>query len=255
MKGEALLVSKMSDRTIRLELTGMSCANCSGTIEDRVGELAGVSSVDANYATDEGSVTYDPDAVSLGDIVDAVHDAGYGVDTETATVAISDMSCSNCAEANGEALEAVEGVVSADVNYATDEAQVTYLPSVASLSDLYDAVEDAGYSPVREDEGGDESQSSQDRRDAARNEEVRKQRRLTLFGAALSAPLLVFMADHLLSLGLFEATLFGVPLGWVQFALATPVQIALGRPFYENAYTALVKNRRANMDVLIALGS
>jgi len=246
----------MTDRTVRLELTGMSCANCSGTIEDRVGELDGVSSVDANYATDEGSVTYDPDAVSLGDIVAAVHDAGYGVDTETVTIGITDMTCSNCAQTNAEALERVAGVVSADVNYATDEAQVTYLPSVASLSELYDAVEEAGYSPVRDDEGEDgQERSSQERRDTARNEEVRKQRRLTLFGAALSLPLLVFMADHLLSLGLFETTLFGVPLGWVQFALATPVQIALGKPFYENAYKALVKNRRANMDVLIALGS
>jgi len=247
----------MTDRTIRLELTGMSCANCSGTIEDRVGDLDGVSSVDANYATDEGSVTYDPDKVSLGDIVDAVHDAGYGVDTETTTIGITDMTCSNCAQTNTEALESVEGVVSADVNYATDEAQVTYLPSAVSLSDLYDAIEDAGYSPVREDQGGEDGEeiSPEDRRDAARNEEVRKQRRLTLFGAALSLPLLVFMANHLLSLGLFETTLLGVPLGWVQFALATPVQIALGKPFYENAYTALVKNRRANMDVLIALGS
>ncbi|WP_324661961.1 heavy metal translocating P-type ATPase [Haloarcula sediminis] len=249
----------MSDHTIRLELTGMSCANCSGTIENRVGDLDGVSSVDANYATDEGSVTYDPDQVSLGDIVAAVEDAGYGVDTETTTVGITDMSCANCAEANTEALVGVEGVVSADVNYATDEAQVTYLPSVASLSDLYDAVEDAGYSPVRADaDSGDDSgsgQSASERRDAARNEEVRRQLRLTLFGAALSLPLLLFMADHLLSLGLFEAAILGVPLGWVQFALATPVQIALGKPFYENAYKALVKNRRANMDVLIALGS
>src|SRR6056297_3616148 len=137
----------MTDRTIRLELTGMSCANCSGTIEDRVGSLAGVSSVDANYATDEGSVTYDPEQVSLGDIVGAVHDAGYGVDTETTTIGITDMTCSNCAQANTEALERVEGVAAADVNYATDEAQVTYLPSMVSPSDLYAAVEDAGYSP------------------------------------------------------------------------------------------------------------
>ena len=234
----------------------MSCANCSGTIEDRVGSLAGVSSVDANYATDEGSVTYDPEQVSLSDIVDAVHDAGYGVDIETTTIGITDMTCSNCAQTNAEALEGVEGVVSADVNYATDEAQVTYLPAVVSLSDLYGTIEDAGYSPVREDQDGDgDGTSPEDRRDAARNEEVQRQRRLTLFGAALSLPLLVFMADHLLSLGLFEETLLGVPLGWVQFALATPVQIALGKPFYENAYKALVKNRRANMDVLIALGS
>ncbi|KZX47849.1 heavy metal translocating P-type ATPase [Haloarcula sp. K1] len=252
----------MSNRTTRLELTGMSCANCAGTIEESVGELDGITSVDANYATDEGSVEYDPDVVSLADIVAAVQDAGYGVATETVTVGITDMSCANCADTNEEALEATAGVIEASVNYATDEGQVTYNPADVSRSDLYDAIESAGYTPVREgsgsESGGDGSggeQSSADRRAAARNEETRRQLRLTLFGAVLSAPLLLFMTDHLFSLGLVDETVLGVPQGWVAFALATPVQILLGRPFYENSYKALVNNGRANMDVLIALGS
>ncbi|WP_324758382.1 heavy metal translocating P-type ATPase [Haloarcula sp. GH36] len=245
----------MTTRTARLELTGMSCANCSATIEERVGELAGVSHVDANYATDEGSVEYDPDQVTLAEIFDAVEDAGYGVVTETVTIGITDMSCANCAETNAEALGSTPGVVSADVNYATDEAQVTYNPADASIEDLYDAVESAGYTPVREDDNGEDGQSSSERRDAARDAETRRQRRLTLFGAAFSLPLLVMMADHLLGLGLLAGTVVGQYQGIVAFLLATPVQAVLGRPFYENAYTALVKNRRANMDVLIALGS
>jgi len=252
----------MSTRTTRLELTGMSCANCAGTIEESVGELDGVASVDANYATDEGSVEYDPDVVSLADIVAAVQEAGYGMATETVTVGITDMSCANCADTNEEALEATAGVIEADVNYATDEAQITYNPADVSRADLYDAIESAGYTPVREDggseNGGDGSggeQSGADRRAAARNEETRRQLRLTLFGAIFSAPLLLFMADHLFSLGLVGETILGVPQGWVAFALATPVQLLLGKPFYENSYKALVNNRRANMDVLIALGS
>jgi len=156
-------------------------------------------------------------------------------------------------------------VIAVDGNYATDEARVRYNPADASPGDLYDAVESAGYSPVREGEGGDgdagesggsESDARQDARDAAREGEIRRQLRLTLFGAALSAPLLLFMGDHLLLDGaLFPETVLGVRIGWVQFLLATPVQVVLGRPFYENSYTALVTNGRANMDVLIALGS
>ncbi|EMA23415.1 heavy metal translocating P-type ATPase [Haloarcula argentinensis] len=252
----------MSNRTTRLELTGMSCANCAGTIEESVGELDGIASVDANYATDEGSVEYDPDVVSLADIVAAVQDAGYGVATETVTIGITDMSCANCAEANEESLEGTAGVIDASVNYATDEAQVTYNPADVSRADLYNAIESAGYTPVREGSGsknggdGDGGeQSGADRRAAARNEETRRQLRLTLFGAVLSAPLLLFMADHLFSLGLIDETILGVPQGWVAFALATPVQMLLGKPFYENSYKALVNNGRANMDVLIALGS
>ncbi|QWC20354.1 heavy metal translocating P-type ATPase [Halorubrum sp. 2020YC2] len=253
----------MSTRTTRLDITGMSCANCSAAVGDAVESLDGVSRADANYATDEASVEYDPEETSLADIYDAIEDGGYGAVSETATVAITDMSCANCADANRDALEAVPGVVEADVNYATDEAQVRYNPADTSRSALYDAVEDAGYSPVREGEGGDgegadggSEDSDESARDAARNAEIRKQLRLTLFGAALSAPLLFFIVDNLLLGGaIVPDGVSGLDIHWVAFALATPVQVVLGRPFYVNSYKALVTNGRANMDVLIALGS
>ncbi|MGM0447857.1 MAG: heavy metal translocating P-type ATPase [Methanobacteriota archaeon] len=253
----------MSTRTTHLDITGMSCANCSASVGDAVAALDGVSRADANYATDEATVEYDPEATSLAAIYDAIEDAGYGAVSETVTVAITDMTCANCADANRDALEAVPGVVDADVNYATDEAQVRYNPAETSLSELYDAVEDAGYSPVREDESpdgegadGEIGGSDESARDAARNAEIRKQLRLTLFGAALSVPLLFFIVDNLLLGGaVVPDRLFGVGIHWVAAALATPVQVVLGRPFYVNSYKALVTNGRANMDVLIALGS
>ncbi|SDF29062.1 Cu+-exporting ATPase [Halorubrum xinjiangense] len=253
----------MSTRTTHLDITGMSCANCSASVGDAVAALDGVSRADANYATDEATVEYDPEATSLAAIYDAIEDAGYGAVSETATVAITDMTCANCADANRDALASVPGVVDADVNYATDEAQVRYNPAETSLSALYDAVEDAGYSPVRENEAGDgegadgeSGGSDESARDAARNAEIRKQLRLTLFGAALSVPLLFFLVDNLLLGGaVVPDRLFGVGVHWVAAALATPVQVVLGRPFYVNSYKALVTNGRANMDVLIALGS
>ncbi|MDB9234663.1 heavy metal translocating P-type ATPase [Halorubrum ezzemoulense] len=242
----------MGTRTVHLDITGMSCANCSATIQDTLESLTGVSEANANFATDEGSVEYDPEEVSLREIYDAIDDAGYGAVSETATIAISDMTCANCAETNETALEATPGVIDAEVNYATDEAQVTYNPADTSLDALYDAIEDTGYSPVREDDG----ESGEDARDAARQAEIRKQLRLTLFGAVLSAPLLFFLAEKfLLGGGVLPETILGVEFGWAEFLLATPVQLVLGWPFYKNSYKALVKNGRANMDVLIALGS
>ncbi|GAA0729140.1 heavy metal translocating P-type ATPase [Halorubrum trapanicum] len=232
----------------------MSCANCSGTIQDTLESLDGVSKADANFATDEGSVTYDPDEVSLQEIYEAIDEAGYGIVSETVSIAISDMTCANCAETNKTALENTPGVVTAEVNYATDEAQVTYNPAEVSLNTLYDAIEDAGYSPVRED--GDDDESGQDARDAARQAETQKQLRLTLFGAVLSAPLLFFLIDKFLLGGaIVPDAVFGVEIGWLEFLLATPVQAILGWPFYKNSYKAIVKNGRANMDVLIAIGS
>ena len=243
----------MTTRTITLDITGMSCANCSATIEDTLSEFDGVDDASANYATDEATIAYDATAVSLAELYDAIDDAGYEAVSETVRIGITDMSCANCADTNAEALESLPGVIEADVNYATDEAQVRYNPAAATIDTFYDAIENAGYEPVRE--AGDDSGDT-DARDAAREGEIRKQLRLTLVGAVLSAPLLVFLADRFLLGGaVVPESVFGVELGWIEFLLATPVQIVLGRPFYRNSYDALVKNRRANMDVLIALGS
>ncbi|EMA66356.1 heavy metal translocating P-type ATPase [Halorubrum aidingense JCM 13560] len=244
----------MKTRTAHLDITGMTCANCSGTVGEALESLDGVVEANANFATDEGSVEYDPDVVSLAEIYEAIEDAGYGAVSDTVTIGISDMTCANCVQTNETALENTPGVIAAEANFATDEAQVRYNPADTSLDALYDAIEDAGYSPVRED--GDSGESGEDARDAARQGEIRKQLRLTLFGAALSAPLLFFLAERfLLGGGILPETVFGVEFGWVEFLLATPVQAVLGWPFYKNSYNALVNNRRANMDVLIALGS
>jgi Cu+-exporting ATPase len=233
----------------------MSCANCSETVRDALTALEGVVDADVNFATDEGVVTYDPRETTLEAVYDAIKAAGYEAVSETASIGIADMSCANCAETNAEALADTPGVIEAEVNYATDEAQVRYNPADASIEELHGAIEDAGYTPVREGQDGETDDATGDARDAARRDEIRRQLRLTLFGAALGVPFLFFMLDtHLLG-GVLPASAFGVDVGWLEFLLATPVQAVLGRQFYRNAYTALVTNRRANMDVLIALGS
>ena len=227
----------------------MSCANCSTAVTEAVERLDGVESASVNYATDEGTVEYDPETVSLREIHEAVESAGYTPISADLTVAVTDMSCANCAETIQTRLLDTEGVLAAEVNYATDEAQVSYDPGVVSRDDIYDAVAAAGYSPVRE-EGDDEASAA----DAARDAETARQRRLVLFGAALSIPLSVLTMGGLVGIPVPDS-LFGVSKGWLALLLATPVQILLGREFYENSYTALVKNRTANMDVLIAMGS
>ncbi|MFB6133128.1 MAG: heavy metal translocating P-type ATPase [Halanaeroarchaeum sp.] len=241
-------------RHARLEITGMSCANCSATIEDALEDLDGVESASANFATDDGTVTYDPDRVGLSEIFDAIDAAGYGAATETVAIGVSDMSCANCAETIADRLDETPGVISSSVNYATDEASITFNPADASRTDLYEAIEAAGYSPVRERDG-EYDESEADRRQAAREEEITRQRRLVLFGAALSAPLLVMLVEHLLFPNLLPGAVGPVGIGWIAFLFATPVQVVLGKEFYRNAWNALVHNRTANMDVLIALGS
>ena len=246
----------MSERTVSLDIQGMSCASCAQSITDALDALDGISDTTINFATDEGTVTYDPEWVSLAEIYQAVDDAGYRALRESVSIGIVDMTCANCAETNQQALERASGVIRAEVNFATDEAQVEYNPAEISVDELYDAIEDAGYTPIRETESDADGQSEQNRREAARTAEIREQLRLTLFGAVLSAPLVFFLVERFLfGGGILPESILGIEFGWVEFVLATPVQAVLGWQFYKNSYKALAKNRRANMDVLIALGS
>jgi Cu+-exporting ATPase len=180
---------------------------------------------------------------------------------------IEGMSCANCAGTIENALERVDGVESTTINFATDEGTVDYDPDRTTLAAMYEAIELAGYTPVgdpsdHDPDGGengteDTERERQARRDLSREREIRRQKRLTLFGAVLSAPLLATMVVHLFAPGMVPETVpgLGVDFGWVSFVFATPVFVLLGRDFFENSYTALVRNRTANMDVLIALGA
>ncbi len=240
--------------TIRMQLDigGMSCANCSQAVTKALDEVKGVRAANVNFATDEGHVEYDPEQTSTPEIYAVIKDAGYEPRSRTISIGVTGMSCVNCSKSIEKALGSVPGVTAATANFVTDEATVEYNPAETSTAQLYETIEDAGYTPVKDDDNG---VSERERRDVARKAEIRHQLHLTVFGAALSLPLLGFMAIRLLvSPNLLPEFVFGVEFGWVEFLLTTPVQAVLGWVFYRNAYKAIVKNRTANMDVLIALG-
>ena len=242
----------MSSRTTQLEISGMSCATCSSNIEEAVGDLAGVEEVSANFAAEEGVITYDPEQVSLGRIYETVEKAGYSAERSSLTIPVTGMSCATCAESIETALAGTPGVLDADANFASDEVLVEYNPADADLATVYDAIEDAGYEPVR-DEGGDMTEQ----RERAVERELARQRRLVIGGAVLTAPFIVMMFEMAPFVGVqvVPDSLFGVDFGWIEFLLATILMATLGREFLEGAYRAFVNNRQANMDTLVAVGT
>lgn len=60
------------------DISGMSCAACSATIERRVGKMAGVDKVSVNLLSNRMEVTYDARQASPDDIVTTIEKAGYG---------------------------------------------------------------------------------------------------------------------------------------------------------------------------------
>ena len=73
-------------------------------------------------------------------------------------------------------------------------------------------------------------------------------------GAALTLPLLAVMVSDILPGHPIQHLLSGVLLGWIEFALATPVVVWAGWPFFERGWQSVV-HRSPNMFTLIAIGS
>lgn len=67
----------MSTQTQTLDIKGMHCHSCSALINETVEELAGVAKVATSRADNNSVVTFDPDVVSIDDIVAAILELGY----------------------------------------------------------------------------------------------------------------------------------------------------------------------------------
>ena len=239
----------MPEESVRLDIAGMTCANCAATVETAIAEVDAVETVSVNSATDTAQVRITPQADALTGVVDAVDAAGYSVIEASTTIPVAGMTCASCAQTIEGALAGEVGVTGVDVNVATDAVSIRYLPAVVDVETLRSVIEASGYTPL---EGDDlDADPVADARDAA----LETERYRLLFGAVMTTPLVLLMADELL-FGASIANSYGVILtGLVAFLFATAVQAVLGYPFYRNAFTALWRNRTANMDVLIALGS
>src|SRR4051812_15177739 len=69
----------MSDQTITLPITGMTCANCVATVEKGLRKLDGVEQVAVNLATEKATVTFDASKLQKADLIKQVERVGYGV--------------------------------------------------------------------------------------------------------------------------------------------------------------------------------
>ena len=238
----------MIEKQVTLPITGMHCTNCSDTIARDLRKLDGVVTADVNYATERATVAFNPSVLDESVIIERIKDSGYGVATGEIELPITGMHCVNCAATVEKALNKVQpGVVTASVNFATEKAQIAYIPSQVTPTDLIAAIEGAGYGAVESD-----PDQLVDTEQIARETEIHEQTRKFWIGVAFSLPLFLFsMARDFALLGSWSDALWG---SWLMFILATPVQFYVGWDYYTGGFKAL-RNGAANMDVLVAMGS
>ncbi len=218
-----------------IHITGMICTTCARTIAKGLSRTPGVEQADVNFASQKASLEYDPAKVNLAKIKDTVSQLGYGVATKKSVFPVVGMTCASCVARVEEALSTVPGVVSANVNLASEKATVDYLEGT-SAADMRRAVQDAGY------QLGPEAQALEDVTSAAQHE-IRAVRDKFIIAVVLAAAIMI--------LG-FVPTFTGRP--YLMWALATPVQFWAGLRFYRGAWGAL-KHKTSDMNTLIAVGT
>jgi Cu+-exporting ATPase len=239
----------MSDDKITLPVTGMTCANCAMNIERTVKKLNGVSDVRVNFAAEQAAISFDPARLQVKDVIAKINSSGYSVPTNRVEFPVTGMTCANCAANIERALKKkVSGVVNASVNFASERAAVEYLPGVATLPEMISAIEAAGYGAISPEEISAEEDAEQ----IARRAEIRDQTRKFITGAVFALPL--FILSMARDFGFIGPWSHAAWVNWLFWALATPVQFYTGWDYYVNGLKSL-RNKSANMDVLVAMGS
>jgi len=161
-------------------------------------------------------------------------------------LAITGMTCASCSNRVEKALTKVPGVVSAEVNLALESAQVIAATAAVRPAQLIAAVTAAGY---------DANLIDDDSAALTANHQPAYSWWPVALALLLSLPMAVAMLAAWLRIWLGDAMTLSLALpGWLQMALATPVQFWLGWRFYKAGWSAL-KAGSGNMDLLVAVGT
>lgn len=216
------------------DIEGMTCATCAGRVEKALDAIPGVSKASVNLATESASVEAGA-GVNIDLLRRAVEKAGYALAQKEIDLAIEGMTCASCVSRVEKALRKVDGVLDATVNLATESAHVRF--AGANAGALLKAVERAGYHAAVKTSATPPASANRQKREGF----------AVAMAALLSLPLVIPMLAELGGAHLM------LP-GWLQLALAAPVQFWLGARFYRAGWKA-VRAGTGNMDLLVALGT
>lgn len=153
------------------------------------------------------------------------------------TFPVLGMTCAGCAASVESMLGATEGVISAQVNFASNTVLVEYKKGVKPEI-LQKALQSVGYDLIVDAEDPNAAQEE------ARREHYEKVKKQTIGAAILTLPIFI--------LGMFFMD--WIPGQWISLVLSLPVLFYFGKGFYVNAWKQ-ARFGKANMDTLVALST
>ena len=173
--------------------------------------------------------------------------------TERCELPLVGMHCASCAGRIEKALSGADGVLSANVNFATSRATVQYDPQATGVEPLSRLVRDLGYQVIATAPGEAGAEAAQTAEGEVREAEYRQQKLRFIASLSLTLPVVVLaMAGHIVPA--LEETLNFPGRNYLELALTTPVLFWAGRGFFTGAWAA-ARHRVADMNTLVSLGT
>lgn len=161
------------------------------------------------------------------------------------TLTIEGMNCASCAAHVEKAAAKVRGIEVATVNLATGKLTVKFDEKKASVSQIMEAVDNAGYKAI-----------DNEKEEKARRSESQIMKRRLIWSAAFTIPLLFVAMSHMIGIKLpFFISPENHPdrFALIQVLLTIPVLVT-GVSFYKAGVRTLLKGN-PSMDTLIAMGT
>ena len=232
------------------KIDGMTCSACANRVERVVKKMNGVEEASVNFATETLLVKFDDAKIDAPKIEEAIVKAGYSVrkDMRDYTFKVEGMSCSACANRVERITKKIDGVESANVNFATEKLTVRVDAEKVRYSDIKLAVDKAGFKLIKEEDQIKEVSKKKDESKLLLNRFI--------FSLIFTVPLLIISMGHMVGMPLpsiIDPMKNPLNFALIQLVLTIPVMVA-GYKFYKIGYKNLFK-LSPNMDSLIAIGT
>ncbi|KAL1830714.1 hypothetical protein ACET3Z_000365 [Daucus carota] len=146
-------------------VSGMSCSACAACIEKAVKRLPGIKNAGVDVLISRAQVLFYPSLVDEETIRETIEDAGFSArlieeensnsSSKVCRILIKGMTCSSCSTTVESVLQALPGVLKAQVALATEEAQVRYDSKIVTQSKIFETIEDSGFEAILVSSGED----------------------------------------------------------------------------------------------------
>ncbi|XP_031278408.1 probable copper-transporting ATPase HMA5 [Pistacia vera] len=145
---------------------GMTCSACAGSVEKAVKRLPGIHEAVVDVLNNRALVLFYPSFVNEETIRETIEDVGFKAtliqdetsekSTQVGRIRINGiMPCTSCSLTVEQTLQAIHGVLKAQVALATEEAEVHYDPKIVNYNQFLKAIEDTGFEAILMSTGED----------------------------------------------------------------------------------------------------